>query len=486
MLLRSFVFFILSFIFMHNAFSLPIDWHGTFGVDTTRIDVYRKTSDAGIVTGGGSQGIAPSASNKNSASFQNYIFRLNPEIIVNDDVTVHGEISTGYARGGFFGDSSAFQANTTTGAPSTSFGNALYFNNLSSGSSNLSLTQFYMELYSDTATYLIGRQPMHWGMGAIFNKGSKTWDRHVTVHDGIHAKLRLGNFNLEPYWAKINSVGDLTNTTDVTEIGATLLYQNKDKDMSFGILFAKREGNPFSTYYGSATTSASLGATDVKITDVYFKKTFGKFTASVEAPLMSGKIGQTFTAGTNTKYKASAFLAETAYEFNPAWKLGFNFGSISGEDSNTDKFGAMYLHPNYQVATLLFRYNMNAISNPNLNIYDSYMVNTRYAKLLLERSKDLWTWKFATIYAMAQETAGASGNAFNHENNVSFTSTVEQKDDLGLELDGGFDYKWNPNVTISGDLAYLFTGKYYEYSNTAAKIPTKNPYLISLRVGVNF
>src|SRR5690606_34476587 len=81
-----------------NAMALPIDWSGPFGVDTHTISNSCRAEDSSGTVG--SQGI----DGKCNAGFQTYIFKLNPQIIVNDGVTLKGEISTGHIRGGFAGD----------------------------------------------------------------------------------------------------------------------------------------------------------------------------------------------------------------------------------------------------------------------------------------------------------------------------------------------------------------------------------------------
>ena len=77
--------------------ALPIDWTGVFGVDTHMLSNTCRTSDdvpakfAGVpatrVPGTeGTQGITGDC----DASFQTYVFKLNPQIIVNDGVTLKG------------------------------------------------------------------------------------------------------------------------------------------------------------------------------------------------------------------------------------------------------------------------------------------------------------------------------------------------------------------------------------------------------------
>ena len=53
--------------------------------------------------------------------------------------------------------------------------------------------------------------------------------------------------------------------------------------------------------------------------------------------------------------------------------------------------------------------------------------------------------------------------------NLAFIFLVtKQDDDYGYEIDFGFDYRWNPNVLISGYYGYWAVGDYYAFTNSAS------------------
>ncbi|ATH09412.1 hypothetical protein BIY24_16130 [Halobacteriovorax marinus] len=477
----------LATLTMNSAHALPIDWHGVFGVDTTLINNYRRvkntTDNKPIANNAGSQEIGLGTGNE-KASFQSYIFRLNPHIIVNDSASFKAELTSGYGRGGRLGD------DRTTDATNDNFGNALYVQNKSSSSKSLVINQAYMELYSDTATYVIGRHTSDWGLGAVYNSGSDTWDRHAFSRDGITAKIKIGNFLIEPYWAKIDSEASLSRNTKANEIGAGLLYDNVDRDIAFGLLYAKKNNKSGNTRADTNTTGAasaySLGETDVKVTDIYFKKIFGNFKLELEVPIISGELGKVYNTGT-TKVNSKSFIFETEYKLNDSWTLAFDFGSISGHSGSTTSYEAMYLNPNYQVANLLFRYNLQAVGNTNYNIYDSYMTNATYAKIAGEYKSDKWSWVAAMIWAKANETAKAGQSSYNHTNNKTFTAADTQADDLGMEIDLNFDYHWNNAVKVGGSLGYLFAGDYFAFTNDpTSKNTADNSFALQLNSSIEF
>ncbi|MBT3979951.1 MAG: hypothetical protein HOE90_01285 [Bacteriovoracaceae bacterium] len=493
--------------FIGSAFSMPIDWKGTFGVDTTLIDSYRR-SDALINSGTygnvGSETLNNSYGNRKNASFQSYIFRLNPSIIINDSVTITGEMTTGYGGGGMVGDDFSQRKKLAAGTLNKTFGNALYMYNTSSGSSNLSLTKFYMELYSDTATYVIGRHPFGWGLGALYNDGAEAWDRHSSIRDGITAKFKLSNFHIYPFWSKIQSSGQLTKATDITEWGVSVLYSSTEKDFKFGILFSKRSSNAQNASLasgnvsgGSLATNSTLGDTNVKAWDFYVDKSFGAYSVGIEVPIVGGDVGQVYNTGgytsggdykqTETKMKSMAVILENKLELSDRWNLNLDLGHVSGDDGGQTKYEATYLHPNYQIANLMFRYNLLAITDPDQYIYDSYIVNAKYAKLHGKYQNDTWSFSTALIYAVANEAPKGGGKGFDEKTNASFTASGKQDKEYGWEVDMGLEYAWNPNVKIGLDSGYHFVGDYYKYTNSnGTKQKITNTFMAQARVGIAF
>lgn len=483
---------VLSTLSINSAHALPIDWSGVFGADTHYINNFRRTNDNITKNSGaktGTQGIASEGGN--TANFQTYIFRLQPQVIVNDGVTFKSEISTGQIRGGFMGDNSQ---NNADGSANNS-----YFFTSPANRSGLNVNQAYMELYADTALVKIGRMSKHYGLGAIFDDGKEAWDRFFTMYDGIEATMKIGNFSVTPYWAKISSQGDNTKnyannnsavnkTADVREMGVTAQYDNKNRDLVVSVLYAKRfaeSGNQFYNTDTTTTNGVNRNKSNVTIIDAYASKKWNKFKVAAEIPMISGDYGNVYGTG-NSKITASSYILEASYELNPKWNLNLNAGQINGDKGSSNKFEAMYLHPNYQIADLMFRYYYPAFNEGGRSVFDSSITNTQYIKLAAHYMTDKWTWKFAGIMAKALETAKAGARSFHHEEQYAFNATEKQDKDLGMEFDLGFDYRWNPNVVISGYYGYWMVGDYYKFSNTTNKIKTSNVHGGGLRATLEF
>lgn len=483
----------ISTLSINSAMALPIDWTGVFGVDTHMISNSCRTSDTVVKVPGTRTGTQGLDTTDCDASFQTYTLRLNPNIIINDGVTLKGELSSGYFRGGFAGGDSA---NNEDGS-----GNNSYFFTTPAQRSALNVNQMYMELYADTALVKIGRMSRHYGMGMIFDNGSDPWDRFLTMYDGIEAEMKIGNFSVIPHYAKIsnydeggtsgsaNDGREASGSLDVRELGLIAKYDNKNRDLVASVLYAKRSSERRNTLYNASTTTVDhqRGKTEVTVIEPYVSKKWNKLKVAAEASIQSGDYGNVYAPTEKSKLSATAYLLDLKYDLNPKWDVGFMAGQISGDKGDTSKFEAAYLHPNFHVADLMFRYNYAAINEGGRSIFDSSITNTRFFKFHGNYKTDKWTWKGAFIMANALETADGGGKAaYHHEENYRFTSNEKQDDDYGFEVDFGFDYRWNPNVTIGGYYGYWAVGDYYGFSNTTDKLSLSSVHGGGLRATLEF
>ena len=463
------------------AFSAPIDWHGKFGVDTVSIDTYRRSNVGTTTSANGSQEIVSSSGDSDKASYQSYILQLNPNIIVNDSVTLKGEITSNYGRGGFLGDASTKQFSGNTAA------HALYLQNTTTGE-ELRFNQFYMELYSDTATYRIGRMTKNWGLGAVYNSGDKPWDRIANIHDGLEANLKIGHFYLTPYYTKLSNGATQVSNDDAKDYGISALYDNPDKEVSMGVLYSRRKSRQYTNYQQSAAggTTVNSQITDIKVWDIFIKKKWKNLTFGIEAPMVSGDMGFVYNTTQRTQYNTNAYIGEISYKVNKNWDFDFHVGRVKGDQGTIGKFQGMYLNPNYQIAYLMFRYNLTNMNNSTDSIWDSYITNAQYLKYTARFTGDTWNFTGAFIYATALETAQTGSYAYDHEKNRRFLAAATQQDDYGMELDLSVDYIWNTNVTIGGIFAYHFTGDYYQFTNAATTQKVENTFMTGFNVLVNF
>jgi hypothetical protein len=465
------------------AYSLPIDFGGELGFDTLRVSNSRRTKSSSTTDPGvGSEQIQGSS---DTAYIQSYLFKLNPTMVVNDHVTVKGEITTGKGRGGRMGEGGYV-------AQQQGMGHAHYYHTTANQDStnNLNLNQIYMEIYSETATYKVGRFSRHWGLGAMINNGESAWDRFFTYYEGAEAVFGLGKLYITPSWSNISNNEKLSHDGEIKDVGLSLLYDNPDKDTKFGVYLGKRKtnGNPIYTANAensnSSTSATTITSSSSSLLDFFMSRYWGDFYLGAEVPYLYGDLGN--LNGTKTDMKGVAIIVDSSYQINEQWKAAVTVGKIDGEEGKSGRFSAVYLHPNFQVAELMFRYNWDAVSASSENIYESSITNTSFLKFGAVYKKALWDWNFSWIYAQADSVAKSGSRAFQHENGYHFTAAADQSKDLGHEFDLKFNYQWNPNLVLSGIAAYYMVGDYYAFTNTGTSSSVSNQFATGLKLDLKF
>lgn len=462
----------LMIIFTSSVYAVPADWKGSLSYDTNLIQDFRRTGDSCDA----SQNGECIKEEEDNARFQSLTLKLSPEIIVNDGVTIFSELSTGSVRTTNLGSSTTADKN----------GGGSYY--AQTTSSSLNVNQLYAELYADTALYRVGRFAKHYGLGAVLNRGGEATDRFFSGYEGIEMNLKLGSFYLTPMYAKIYSPNQATTGDgnpngryDAYETNIIAGYDNPNQALKFGVLYSVREVETQSQLYAAGESQ------NVTLIDVFISKTWERLKVGLEVPMVSGKIGNAYGTG-DADFDSNAYIFESEYELSSKWKVGINAGYTKGDDGSTDSFEGFYLHPNYQIAEVMFRYNYHGFNDANAyNIYRSSIVNSTYAQFFAHYTSGEWTWRMALLWAKANEVAQDGDAFYNHDKGVLVNSANgDQSDELGYEADLAFDYQWNPSVKFTGFLGYHSVGEYYEFSGDGSDLDLNNVMSSGFRLGVTF
>jgi len=442
---------VVSFLISSAAIAVPADWKGSLSFDTNILSDFRRTNDSCDDTLNG-ECINDSG---NNARFQSLILQLRPEIIVNDSVTIFSELSTGAVRTTNLGADTSPGSDGGANNPSGSY-------YAQTTSSTLNVNQLYAELYADTALYKVGRFAKNFGLGAVLSDGSKSTSRFFSGYEGIEIQLKLGNFYLTPMYAKVFSpnispdaavnTGNPNGSGDAIETNIIAGYDNPNNSLKVGLLYSVREVERRTAQFGGTQ------AQSVTLIDIFVSKTWDRLTVGLEVPMMSGNVG-------------------------------INAGFTSGDDGSSDTFEGMYLHPNYQISEIMFRYNYHGFNDASTyNIYRSSIVNSTYAQLYADYKSGEWTWKMSLLWARANEVAQNGDDFYNHDRGTRATASTDQENDLGWEVDLSFEYQWNPSVNFSGFLGYHSVGDFYAFSNdpTAGDLSTTDVLASGFRLQVEF
>jgi len=492
------------------AQALDLDWSGQFRSELHWVRKYSMdSSETGLVTDvtrNGAGGYYIRGGGERDANFETLFLRLTPKVVVNDNVYIKSEWWLGDPVFGLFGNAAPYAIDQRQ-----------WYSNNSRGSS-ITAQRFWGEFVSDVGTVQVGRAPLNWGVGIVWNAGNGLFDRYQSTGDMIRLVSKFGSFSFMPAIIKYslgNSIGgacQISGATCSTVVGSggvsdyslALKFENPEDDFEGGINLIKRIGGDAQNgsfgflRYGQASETGQTGGGMVYNTwDIYARKSFGKFTFAGEIPLVSGHLG-------NSQYKTWAVATEAKWKPNDTWEVSGRAGQAPGQPSiigdYPDKFRAFYFHPTYKLGLIMFNYQLanfagpvslnNPTSSPeNLRSpFDNPVVNARYLSVGGTFKADKWNFHSTLTFASADQVASAGTNHFNtwERRFRANTSGTSQSKGLGWEMDYGVKFQWDDNFQFGVDFGWYFPGEFYAFSNTTTPNATSTVFASVLSAGVNF
>ncbi len=494
-------------VYAKSATALDLDWSGQFRSEAHTIfnysmDSANATPDAARVV---AEGYYIPGGGKTRATFQTLFLKLKPKVIVNDNVYIKSEWWLSDPIYGFFG----------SGAP-YSVDQRQYYSTQSRGSL-MSVQRLWLDVLTDIGTFQVGRAPLHWGLGLVWNSGDGLWDRYESTGDVLRLVSKFGSFSFTPAIVKYsagNNLGGASNVTlapftntvtvgegNVMDYSLMLKYENPDEDFEGGVHFVKRIAgaaqDPVSGWLGVGTKPQTPVGMNFNTWDLYGQKKFSKVRLSGEVPITSGDIG-------GIEYKSFALALDGNWKLNDTWEFSIRTGLIPGQPNQTggvaDKIKGFYFHPNYHLALIMFNYQLagfagpNTQNNPNtgaqslLSPYDNPMTNANYLTLGAGVHVSRWTFRTNFAFASARESAIAGADFFNtwkRKYVTNLTGTTQAKS-LGWEMDYGAAFQWDDSFLCQLDMGFFFPGGFYKFSNTATENTTSTVIAGVARVGVTF
>lgn len=503
--LKSWGFFLLGGLAMSQSVSaLELDWSGQFWAEFNYVHNYamdatgqgsgydsaRATPKGYYAPGGGTQ----------DATFQSLFLRLRPKLVVNDNIYIKSEFWVGDPIYGMFGNAVPYSVDQRQ-----------FYSSQARGSF-IAAQRVWGEFITDIGTFQVGRLPLHWGLGVVWNSGENLWDRYMSTGDSIRWVAKFGSFSFIPSFI-VNSTGNsiagscnVSGTTctpgggagGVSDYSLILKYENTEDELEGGINLIKRLAGPTQdSVYGIQTTQGQAAYMNFVTYDLYAKKKLNRFTFGAEVPIVSGALGgasyQTFGVATEINWKTTDIL-----DLN--LKVGYAPGQTNFLGGTMDNFKAFYFNPNYHIGMVMFNYQLanfagpQTQNNPNLapnqlkSPYDNPIVNAQYLSLGAQiKPWDKWTIRPGFVYAVAPQSAASGQTFFNYWTKTIQTAVKDQAKDLGWEVDLGVTFQWDEYFTFSWDNGLYMPGGFYAFSNYLPQDNRTDPvFATSFRVGVNF
>lgn len=500
--------------FSAPAHALQLEWEGQFWFDHHWLNNYQLDrgrlggdADSTIYDAGGPY--VPGAGEKN-VMWHSAFMRFKPRVTVNDSIFLRSEIHLGSPIYGFMGRD----------FPTTA-GEQYNFTGSQKQGAALSAMRFWATMVSDFGTIELGRAPIHWGLGAIWNSGDQLFDRYQSSGDMARLTTKFGNLYVSPAISRVsvgNSVAgalDNAGTTssfpgvanprpgsdDVTDYHLSVRYDNTEEDFDFGLMWTRRIGNAAqSSVLTSPATTTGSRKLNYNLLDFYARKKLGRFRFGLEVPFYTGTIGGIDGSATDFNYKAVAVLLEGGFT-SDRWDIMMRGGHVPGQpavnpstvtagtassfiDSGA-KYRPVYLHQNYGVGLIMFKYNLQglAANNPGtLNAsqvrspYDNPIVNANYLSVTPTFKLDKWSFNTTFVAAWASQTVPNNpGNDpkkfYNHQRRLFYTTQSgngEQHSFMGWETDLGVTFKWDDNMVFDFTTGLFFPGAYHKFANRPA------------------
>ncbi len=356
--------------------------------------------------------------------------------------------------GGQKTDSNAYGSTITVDGidhPNQFFGNASTgpwsFSVGRNGDSNLMIRTLFLKWDTSFASYTLGRQPRHWGLGMFLDDGSSAhFARFPNVTDSLFMTKKLsildGSTLNAGYTHLDNGAALDTGNDDVRAYEGSVEKEYDHMKSGFKYVHQRRsDTNFYANYY-----------------DVYLKSNHGKYGFGIEALFNSGRAGIR-TVDIN-RYGLSV---ENSYDFSERLHSFLNFGAASGSDGKdralvrTFTFNRKYnpLH-----TYLLFEQGLGRLAagviggaaragaDLDVNtIFNAYFIGGGLS------AKDIWPQVLD-----AQLSIGTAVSA------EKFGSTAERW--YGAEPDLKLTWKLDEGLTLTNYAAILYPGELYTGSAT--------------------
>jgi len=344
----------------------------------------------------------------------------------------------------------------------------------------LTLNRAYLEWASDFGVLRMGRVPVSWGYGVVYDSGDQVWDDFQSALDRVEYRLHLGHIIGGVAYSKGRKLSTLGNTSDQEFYTFYFQYDNPEAEVDAGIMYEKQArataqsadltgsantGNPFNPYHMPTATSPAGAdqpayplATKTpyplsnNFLDLYIKKTAGYFTFGGEIAWLSGDAvdydGDGANGGTDT-LNAYAALLTASYEYHKV-KAFIEFLYASGDDDlNGDHLnGFVVLNRNRGRSLILGKELLGLYHGPFVG-YGSLMVygnNDTVSGVYYLRPgfRVDWdeSWSTGVEAMIARKAVVAPGDNAN----------------LGVELDLGVTYGVYRNFDLGANVALLFPG----------------------------
>jgi len=434
-----------------SASALSIDWSGNYRFEYTEVD-RTSVGDPKL----------------RKAYVLNHL-SLSPKIIAADGVNIVGKLE--FLPNDQYPDSQVGQTfgkgptARAAGGSSTKDDSAVAGDH--HGSSNLKVSQLYLNINQEYGSFVAGRAPLEFGMGITHNAGNGLFDHWGDTRDMVSYKFIIGNFSFQPMLAKVYDYS-VAQGREAQDLIWDVQYNNPETESAIGLMHqtrnASKEANdaPFAAY--GATSVADRWNTQT--VSLFLSRGFEDVKFKVEAGFESGPTGLVRANGEEMKLNGYGIALDVELP-QPQSKVHWNFraGMASGDNPDTTNYEGFHFDRNYDIAFLLFNHplgqydllrsfvqrgpdRLNNVATPYATdeaLDDETISNAVYVSpRAVYNISDKWDWTNTITWAQLQTNPVGGG--------------VDVSKDLGFEWDTGLVFKPHERITWVNEFGFLFPG----------------------------
>jgi hypothetical protein len=360
--------------------------------------------------------------NSETSAFLEHRLLLRPDVLIDERFSLHSELSLLTQNG----SSTEVSFNSSQSPNQTNGGSGFD----PTATQILSVRHAYLKWVSDLGVFKAGRMPKGWGLGLLFDEGSKPEDEASTIVDRVGFEGQLGSLVLNAGFEKRKEGYLYTNIDDEDVYEGSVKYENEGSGVAIGLLFGRHIRSAFTALTHNSSNDYSF----------YAKKEWELSSIAAE-----------FASNSYDK-QAQVYGALTQYRYHPGnWEFEVDgvFSSHSGDQS-------FLVHPNYRPFLILYKQVQGSYVGKNENSKRfGNGIGLDPASDLDNSEKGALVGRLGAFYSFAQKKyrLGLVGGY------AKLISSNVNGDSLGFETDLHFEQKWYENFKTSLIAGAFIPGK---------------------------
>jgi hypothetical protein len=456
---------LLSSMVVSSANAISIDWKGTYRFEWTQVDRPSLAAPYG------------------SKSYGLNYLSLSPKIIATDGITIVSKFDVLANQDAAYSNAQFGQLwgqGWNTGA---AYQSNVYAQN--QRSTNLTVSQLYLNLNQEYGALVVGRAPIEFGLGITHNAGNGAFDHWADTMDMVGYKFIVDNFFFMPILGRVYDQ-DVSQGNTVQDTILQLQYESKESGSLIGVMQQTRKASLGANDAPNAGTKT--GEFNVQTMSFILGREWEKFGFKLEAGFNSGTLGVQSAALEDIKTNGYGIAAEFYMPRKDSkYDLNVRIGMATGDDpTSTGTYEGFQFDRNYDVAMLMFNHRLgqqdflttgltrDLTKGVSTSLDDESISNALY---ISPRVSYAWNERMdlnnTLTYAQLLTNPVATNSGFSK--------------DLGFEWDIDLTYKPTDKIQWVNQLGLLFPGAAFKNgTGTGGNLDNAMTYGFATKAAISF